>query len=162
MQARSKLLAIPFALALGACGDDPIGPGEIELADLVGTWRVTQAEFRQDNGDDTYDLIDDGNASGTLTITNAGGGAYTLAFTASGGFTLTETGTIQVSDNAVTFTPTGGVAESVTNIEVSDDGMSIFFENATWDFNEDGDETDPEDSADLQLELERVGDDNDD
>jgi filamentous hemagglutinin family protein len=138
MQVRNKLFMVPLALAaLAGCGDDPLGAGDLELADLQGTWTVQSAEYTADSGDDQYDLIADGDATGTATVSPAG--AYTVVYQVNQ-FTSNYSGTIALGDQSATLTltsPSGVTVNGGADIELDGDQLTIRFENARYDFEDD-------------------------
>lgn len=133
MQVRSKWFALPLvAVVLAGCGSDKLGPGEIELSDLQGTWNVTQAQYVADaDQGKKYDLIKDQGATGTATVQS--NGKFTINYVA-GGFTRADSGTIQVTDNGLILNYFGQATQPVSNIEINGDKLTMTVEVVQFDF----------------------------
>lgn len=131
MRLKHTIYLAPLVAAFAAgCGSDTIGPNDLKLDDLVGTWTVTKLEYAAPNGDKT-DLIHDNGATGTITV-NANG-SYTYTLTAPGPITQTVTGTFTVQNGAVLDSPTGQ-ATHTTSVTRTGDTITILDESVTFDF----------------------------
>jgi hypothetical protein len=132
----SKLMMVPLALGLLAgCGDDAIGPADLTLADLQGTWTVTKDEFTaDDDSDETYDAIsaDDGFTASVVVDAN---GQYTMTIDPKSPAlpTRTQTGVFALNSTGVVDTPTG---QAPVNARITIDGDKLVYttEDATFDF----------------------------
>lgn len=138
MQVRQKLFAVSFALAaLAGCGDDPIGVGDLQLSDLEGTWTVRQQEYTSDDGDNQEDLIGD-QTTGTATV--LANGQYTVTLQTNQ-FTANYTGTISLGDQTATLTlvspPASTSTSGTADLELDGDLLTVRFENARYDFEDD-------------------------
>jgi VCBS repeat-containing protein len=133
MRLKQALHLVPLAAAFAAgCGSDTIGPADLQLSDLVGTWNVTKIEYTSDaNRGTKRDLIADNGATGTITV-NANG-SYTYTLTAPGPITQTTTGTFTVQNGVVLDNPTGQAQHS-TLVTRSGDTVTIIDETVTFDF----------------------------
>jgi VCBS repeat-containing protein len=133
MRLKHALHIIPLAAALAAgCGSDTIGPADLQLSDLVGTWTITKIEYTSDaNRGTKRDLISDNGATGTITV-NANG-TYTYTLTAPGPITQTTTGTFTVQNGVVLDNPTGQ-AQHTTVVSRSGDTVTITDESVNFDF----------------------------
>ena len=145
----STAVALAAALATAGCGSDSVGPGEFEIDDLVGSWTITRVEFEADNGDETYDLIENG-LTGTVVVQNTGD--YTLTLRQSGLPPITTTGRFTVVDGNVVDTETGGTAEEV-DIRREGDTITFSSEDESFDFDDDPDT--PEEDADVTMVWEK-------
>ena len=139
-------LVLPLVAALAAgCGSDTIGPNDLTVDDLVGTWTVTKLEYTSDaNRGTSKDLIKDNGATGTITV-NANG-TYTYTLTAPGPISQTTTGTFTVQNGAVIDSPTGQ-APHTTTVTRTGDTITIVDESVTFDF--DNNPNTPPTGADL-------------
>ena len=149
MKLKQTLYTLPLAVALvaGGCGSDTIGPADIQLQDLVGTWNVTKIEYTSDaNRNTKRDLIADNGATGAITV-NANG-TYTYTLTAPGPITQTTTGTFTVQNGAVIDSPTGQ-APHTTSVTRTGDTITITDESVTFDF--DGNAGTPPEAADVTI-----------
>ncbi len=145
-------LVLPLVAALAAgCGSDTIGPSDLTIDDLVGTWTVTKLEYTSGQNGDTHDLIHDDGATGTITV-NANG-TYTYTLTAPGPITQTTTGTFTVQNGAVIDSPTGQ-AQHTTTVTRNGDTVTILDESVTFDF--DGNPNTPPTEADLTTVWQKV------
>ncbi len=148
-----RLLSAAAVLLVAGCSDgDSIGPDELTLADLQGTWRIEEAEYTADDGSDRYDLVRDGGVSGTVTVSPSG--AYTVSFAVPGAGTTTSTGTFTVRNGQVFDEETGGTAQPVT-VSLSGDDLTYEAETVTFDFTPD-DAGDLPTEADLRMRWRRV------
>lgn len=96
----SSLLFLLFLLG-GGCSDDPTGPKE--LKPLVGVWEARELVMtNQANPSVVVDLIEQG---ATFVLSILANGQYSASLTFLGQGTA-EMGTVQVSGNNVTITPT--------------------------------------------------------
>ena len=96
----STLLLVLF-LSGGGCSDDPAGPKELEP--LVGVWEASELVMtNQANPSVVVNLIEQG---ATFFLSVLANGQYSASLTFLGQAT-SEMGTIQVSGNNVTITPT--------------------------------------------------------
>ena len=148
MRVKHTIFALPLAAALAAgCGSDTIGPNELQLSDLVGTWTVTKVEYTSDaNRNTKRDLIADLGATGTITV--SANGTYTYTLTAPGPITQTTTGTFTVQNGNVIDSPTGQTAHT-TVVSRTGDTVTITDESVTFDFDNNPDT--PPDAADVTI-----------
>jgi hypothetical protein len=147
MRLKHTLFALPLAALLATgCSSDTIGPDEITVADLVGTWKITKIEYVADAGSNTVDLIKDNNVAATITV--LANGAYTETLTVPGVPATTITGNFTVQNGTIVNSQTGNNAR---NVEVTREGDKITFvdEGATFDF--DNNATTPDTGADLTM-----------
>ncbi len=151
MRGTAKAWLLPVALVAAlACGDDssdPLGPGSLTQAHLVGTWNITRLEYSEHApGTREFDEIADGGASATITI--QANGDYTVVITV-GTDEETNTGNFEVTDEGVIDTSEGeqepGVWEFILN------GNTLSGENTDGghDFEDDG----TEESVDVHVTL---------
>jgi hypothetical protein len=151
----SKLMLVPLALGLIAgCGDDTIGPGDLTLADLQGTWTVTKFEYTSDTDNDvTYDAITEDDGFAAVAVVDANG-QYTITTDPKSPAlpSRTETGTFAVNSNGVVDTRSGGPAVNA-RIEVTGNQLVYTTEEASFDFPED--EVDGDVNADFRMEWQR-------
>lgn len=155
MQVRRTLcsLAVVALLAAG-CGADELGPGELELTDLEGTWTIEKAEYTSDDESERFDLIEDLDATGTAIVANSG--AYQIEYHTTANFSLTENGTIELADDAVFMTAIGGPRQQV-DARLKGDELTIRNDVVRFDF--DGTGPDSDQDAVLELVLKRQRDD---
>jgi hypothetical protein len=153
MRLKNALHLAPLVAALAAgCGSDTIGPADLQLSDLVGTWNVTKIEYTSDaNRGTKRDLIADNGATGTITV-NANG-TYTYTLTAPGPITQTTTGIFTVQNGVVLDNPTGQ-AQHTTVVSRTGDTITISDESVTFDF--DNNAGTPPTAADVTIVWKKV------
>ena len=153
MRLKHTLYLVPAVAALAAgCGSDTIGPNDLQLSDLVGTWTVTKIEYTSDaNRGTKKDLIADNGATGTITV--SANGTYTYTLTAPGPITQTTTGTFTVQNGSVIDTPTGQ-AQHTTVVTRTGDTVTITDESVTFDF--DNNASTPPTAADVTIVWKKV------
>ena len=97
----TKHLTLVAALVLGACGGDGITGGQRTVAALAGTWSMSRFELM--NAADTTQRINPlpGGTSATLSVTATG--AFTFTVTIPGGGVSTETGTLRLRGDTLTY-----------------------------------------------------------
>ncbi len=147
MRLKHSLFVLPLAAMLAAgCGSTTIGPSDITVADLVGTWNITRFEYTKDGAPNTHvDLIADKGLTATAMV-NANG-TYTITETVAP-ITQTITGSFTVQNNTVVDTRTGLAAK---NVAVTRSGNTLTYtdEDVTYDF--DNNSGTPEENADLVM-----------
>ena len=96
-----KYLGLIVALVLAGCGSDGITGGQRTVAALAGTWSMSRFELV--NAADSTERVNPlpGGTSGTLTVTSAGAFSFTVAIP--GGGTSTETGTLSLRGDTLTY-----------------------------------------------------------
>jgi VCBS repeat-containing protein len=148
MRVKHTIFALPLVAALAAgCGSDTIGPSDLQLSDLVGTWTVTKIEYTSDaNRNTKRDLIADNGATGTITV--SANGTYTYTLTAPGPITQTTTGTFTVQNGNVIDSPTGQTPHT-TVVSRTGDTVTIVDESVTFDF--DNNSATPPTAADVTI-----------
>ncbi|HEU4698623.1 MAG TPA: hypothetical protein VFS40_05550 [Gemmatimonadales bacterium] len=135
MLLRRMWFVVPaVALALAACGDDTIGPGELKQADIAGNWTVKSAVYKEINSSRKVDLIDDLHYTGTAIVNDAGG--FSQTFTTPVGPT-TRTGLMTVTTAGVTLTPDGQAPRPV-QVSLKGNTLTIVEQNVEFDVNNDG------------------------
>jgi hypothetical protein len=148
--AKAWLLSVAVVAAI-ACGDDssdPVGPGSLTQAHLVGTWNVTRLEFSEHApGTQEHDLIADGGATATMTI--AADGDYTVVIT-QGGNDETNTGNFEVTADGVLDTSPGEA--SVWEFNLNGNTLTGESLDGGFDFEDDG----TEESVDVHVTLVKV------
>lgn len=104
LKCRHSALCLPLLLLFllgGGCSDDPVGPKE--LKPLVGVWEASELVMtNQANPSVVVNLIEQG-ATFVLSVLADGQYAASLTFLGQG---TSEMGTIQVSGENLTITPT--------------------------------------------------------
>jgi len=134
----SQTLTLLFALLAMSCSDNGTGPDK-DLAPLVGTWRAnTLVHTNQANPSISVDLLDLG-ATFTLSILSTG--QYSASISGPG-ILGTELGTITVSGNEVTITPTSPEGPPQLSIWSFQGSALVLDGESAFDFNQDG-ETEP-------------------
>jgi len=148
MRVKHTIFALPLVAVLAAgCGSDTIGPSQLQLSDLVGTWTVTKIEYTSDaNRNTKRDLIADNGATGTITV--SANGTYTYTLTAPGPITQTTTGTFTVQNGNVIDSPTGQTPHT-TVVSRTGDTVTIVDESVTFDF--DNNSATPPTAADVTI-----------
>ncbi len=96
-----KYLGLVAALVLGGCGSDGITGGQRTVAALAGTWSMSRFELM--NAVDTTQRINPlpSGTTATLTVTSAGGFTFTVAIP--GGGPSSETGTLSLRGDTLTY-----------------------------------------------------------
>ena len=96
-----KYLGLVAALVLGGCGSDAITGGQRTVAALAGTWSMSRFELV--NAADPTERVNPlpGGTSATLTVTSAG--AFTFTVVISGGGSSTESGTLRLHGDTLTY-----------------------------------------------------------
>lgn len=137
-----------FALALAlACSDSAIGP-EKELAPLVGVWRADAIVFTEKgNPSEVADLVQEGVV---FTLSILGNGRYSAVVQ---GLAAFESGTVSVSGNRITLTPTSPSSYPETDGTWSLEGDVLTLDGETeFDFIGNGTRV----PADVHMELHRL------
>ena len=131
----SALMILSLVFSLGSCSDDGTGPSNKELEPLVGTWRATTLLLTNSaNPDVSIDLVE---AGATFTISILATGQYSATLAAFGQ-TNTEIGTVEVSGNQVTITPTSPEGPPLV-ATFAFEGRTLVLDGASeYDFNQDG------------------------
>lgn len=149
--AKVWLLSLAAVAAFG-CGDDsnPVGPGSLTQANLVGTWNITKLDYQEHApGDRQFDEIADGGGSAVITI--QANGDYTVVFT-QGSDQETDTGNFEVTAEGVLDTSEGGES-GVWLMTLNGSTLTGEKANTTYDFEQDGS---AEEEADLSAILQKV------
>jgi hypothetical protein len=145
------LALTPLALFAG-CSDDEDTDDEVELAEIADTWEASSFVYTSDsNPQQSVDLVDDFNATFTLQIDEDGD--YQFVTNVPGENPDVETGDVEmVGDQRIQFDPSDSAPETA-DVTLSNDAdrLTLFFEDAAFDFDEDGDE----EEADLTVVLNR-------
>jgi len=127
----TALLLLPI---LGGCSDDGTGPKK-ELGPLVGTWRAQALLMtNKSNPAISVDLVEQG-ATFTLSILSTGQYSASLA---AFGQSNTEVGTVTVSGNQVTITPTSPAGPALVAIFSFQGEILVLDGDSEFDFNLDG------------------------
>lgn len=143
-------IALTFALAVAltsSCSDGSIGPRK-GLAPLVGVWRADALVMTERaNPSEVVDLVQEGMV---LTLSILGNGGYSAVIQGLGAY---ETGTISVSGNRITLTPTAPSSYPATEATWTLEGDVLILDGETeFDFGGDG----TREAADVHMELHRV------
>ncbi len=148
MRLKQMLFALPVAAILAAgCSSDTIGPNEITVNDLVGTWKITKIEYDADApASNKVDLVSANNVNATITVLASG--AYTETLTVPGLPSQTVTGNFTAQNGTIVNTQTGANPHSVS-ITRNGDTITFIDENATFDF--DNNAATAETGADLTM-----------
>lgn len=122
-------------LASAGCSSGGTDPGNKDLEPLVGKWRATTLLLTNSaNPDISIDLVE---AGATFTISILADGRYSATLAAFGQ-TNTEIGTVEVSGNQVTITPTSPAGPPLV-ATFSFQGRTLVLDGASeYDFNQDG------------------------
>jgi hypothetical protein len=131
---RSLLLSVPWILCLSACSDGGTDTKD-ELLPLVGTWQAQELiMISKVNPDHTWELRE---YDATFSLSILGSGQYSAVLSAYGQ-SNTEVGTISVSGNQLTITPTSPPGPSVEATWRLDGNTLILDGDSEFDFNLDG------------------------
>ena len=123
-----------LVLAVGSCGEDVVGPKK-GLAPLVGAWRAQSLVMTHKAVPGiSVDLVDQG-ATFTLSILSTGQYSASLA---AFGQSNTEVGTVTVSGNQVTITPTSPAGPPLVATYRFQGDLLILDGDSEFDFNLDG------------------------
>ena len=152
MKTLRTLSAFVVLAAVAAGCSDSTDPGDITIADLVGTWNATTATFTPVGGGAGEEVVSQGFG---LTITVASSGAYTLTTSFPSEADEVETGTMTVSNGRLTATPTDPLEdlELIDIVSLSGDNLTLFFDDEEFDFTDDS--IDNETAATLTIVLVR-------
>lgn len=142
------VLATTSLCGITGCIDNTVDPELTEVDFLVGVWEADEMlMISDDDPDRIVDLIQAFDASFTLSVEPSG--RYEASLSLGGGTPLTETGTLSVEGDSLTFDP-DNAPESRSRFELQDDGSRLILEGpSSFDF--DGDLE--EEPATLRLEL---------
>jgi hypothetical protein len=134
-----------LGLATASCSDDSTGPEQVQP--LVGTWRATELLLTNSaNPSTTVNLIEEG-AVFTLSILATGQYSASIVIFGQPG---SEVGTVSVSGNQITISPSNGSATTGT---FSLQGNTLIVDGETeFDFNLDG----TREAATVHMELTRI------
>ena len=135
----SSLFLTLLVLSAGACGDSAtaVTGVDTEVDDLLGTWSIVSMMFTPVGGGSAVEGLD-GTASITFVELDS---RYTLTFVEAEG-TDVEEGTFEVSGSELTLTPFGGTDVNwFTVTSISSTASTLVPEDAEFDFNDDGMET---------------------
>jgi len=115
-----------------ACSDSTGSNGDdLTIADLVGTWNITQWEYTRKANGETLDLMALPGATATIVIES--NGRYTVEAFAPGMGDLEDAGTLDVSSDPMTATPDGEDPEIVV-ITLSGNTFTLYQDDASNDF----------------------------
>ena len=133
-----RILAIFLLLfllpCLGSCGDDGTSPRS-ELEPLVGVWQAQSLVMtHRTNPGISVDLVEEG---ATFTLSILSNGQYSASLAAFGQAN-TELGTISVSGNQVTITPTSPGGDPLVATFSFQGSTLILDGDSEFDFNLDG------------------------
>ena len=122
-----------FLLLFVGCSDDSTGPKEVKP--LVGVWEATELVMtNQANPSVSVDLIEEG---ATFVLSVVSNGQYSASLTAFGQSTA-ELGTVEVSGNDVTITPTQPEGPPLVATWSIQEGNLFLDGESEFDFNLDG------------------------
>jgi len=130
-----SIVATLLVLAVGACGDSVTGV-DTATDDLLGTWNITSLAFTPAGGGTATEGL-----TGTATIAFRADLTYTLTFT-EGLVQEIEDGTFSVSGSTLTLTLPGEDPDELTVTALSSTAATLYADDETFDFNDDGTETD--------------------
>jgi hypothetical protein len=129
-----QTLTLLLVLVSLSCSDDGTEP-QADLAPLVGTWQAnTLLLTNQANPSVSVDLVEEG-ADFILSILSTG--QYSASLSAFG-IANTEVGTITVSGNEATITPTSPVGPPIVSIWSFQGSALVLDGESVFDFNQDG------------------------
>jgi hypothetical protein len=150
--AKAWLLSLAAVATLGCSDDnsDPVGPGSLAQADLVGTWNITRLEFSEHApGTRNFDMIADGDATAVMTI--AENGDYSLVIT-QGQDGETQSGNFEVTDEGVLDTSEGNSEASAWEFTLDGNTLTGESNDGGHDFEDDG----TEEAVDIHVTLVKV------
>jgi Lipocalin-like domain len=131
----ASLVATLLVLGVGACGDSVTGV-DTTTDDLIGTWNITSLTFEPGGGGTVAQGL-----VGSATIVFSDDLTYTLTFV-EGTVTDIENGTFAVDGSTLSLTPTADQPSVFTVTAISSTGATLYSEDESFDFNDDGEETD--------------------
>lgn len=136
MKTLRTLSAFVVLAAVAAGCSDSTDPGDITVADLVGTWNATTATFTAVTGGQSEEVIA---LAASMRITISSSGAYTLAVSVPGEPDETEIGTMTVTMGRITATPNDPLEDPVVIdiVSLSGDNLTLFFDDEEFDFTDD-------------------------
>jgi len=124
-----------LSLSLAGCSSSGTGPSNKELEPLVGKWRASTLLLTNlANPDVSIDLVESG-ATFTISILSTGEYSATLA---AFGQSNNEIGTVEVSGNQVTITPTSPEGPPLVATFGFQGGTLVLDGTSEYDFNQDG------------------------
>jgi len=141
-----SLIATVLVLGAGACGDSVTGV-DTTVDELFGTWSITSLTFEPAGGGDTVEGL-----TGSGMIEFRDDLTYTLTFV-EGSDTEVENGTYTVNGSTLTLNSPGEDAAVLTVTAISSTAATLHSEDDSFDFNDDGTETDATLTITLQKQL---------
>ena len=133
----SSLFLTLLVLSAGACGGDSVTGVDTEVDDLLGSWSIVSLMYTPIGGGSAVEGLT-GTASITFVELDL---RYTLTIVEAEG-TDVEEGTFWLSGSELALTPFGGTDENwFTVTSISSTASTLVPEDAEFDFNDDGMET---------------------